>query len=374
MVSIFQRFFLLTLLFGVFSLGACTLPDVSPYADKTLKLKTVNSQEMGTVLSKMDEVLRDSTTYNANITLTNADRKSFAESISITQEVLEGAVSYSRAIASLAASNPDGKEAAQGLIGVLGKAQTSLNNLGIASMLPQVKLGQTALTAASVIGRVITDLQKIKSLKKAVEKAQPAVDAMRDVLLILYSPCAVPTTDSTCPNSIYNFSNPHAQSPWGMGITSLYRAYRKVRTSQMGIEQYGLYLNLQKKLEQGYLDLNQGISGLGWVSKGSKKCFGKVVGTQLQCFDVKEFEGIKEFETLKKSLDPKYQKFERAMKEMETWKNQRFVNMGQISQAVRVWAQEHQKLVDALDKCGFLKKCQGIDFSVLDEVLSLIKF
>ena len=177
----------------VLSFIACgkKIPDVTKFSEQTVRLRSVNGAELGALSEKHDALIDQVGERLARQAITQKDfgaykaewqtnRKEFDKQAAEINAVLSQAVAYSEALAQLAAAGKQGKDAGSSLLNSL----SGFRSLFAGPALVTVPGVQAAIQA---ISQAVTQAQVIKSLQRAVETAQPAVDEISQVLTKVYS-------------------------------------------------------------------------------------------------------------------------------------------------------------------------------------------
>ena len=184
---------LLTYCLLVLAFAACVrkTSNVTKFSEQTGRLRTVNSSELGAISDQHDTLvdLANEQLQTGRMTRLKFDdykkkwqdgRKEFDEHAAEINAVLAQAVAYSEALVELVAAGRKGKEAGSSLLSSLNDFSSFLGG-------PILSGVTGAQKAVQSIADAYTQRQAIKSLQKAVETAQPAVDAISEVLTEVYS-------------------------------------------------------------------------------------------------------------------------------------------------------------------------------------------
>lgn len=320
----------------VTSLGGCgTIPDVSAFNDQTVRLYTANAGELGALSSKhatlVDNQKRlemkgriDPNDFNAYAMQWKTNRQKFDSSVEGIKQVLAQSVSYSEALAELAAAGSSGAEAGDALL-------TSLN--GFSEALGGNVIGasrSTVSTAVKAIADAYTKREATKSLREAVSTAQPAVDQVAKVLVETYSGAGTSPIQNTA-EALHAEALRIAKNLHGRNVINFCNTVDKFN------EAYFFQAKKQITPKDG-----DPSNWRGYCSKDGKP--------DPECTKLLELQGVKVTRELYAGARPTCDAYEAQVAELEKWRAERRKNAKVISAAFAAWAKEHAKVAKALEQ------------------------
>ncbi len=169
----------LALAFFTLLSGCATLPDLTPYRDATMQLRSAVLAGGSAVQSGLDAAAGS---YEAGDPAAQRIRESsqkFATDWKARIEAADALVAYADAVADIARSATEGAGAARSLADSLGKLAT-----GVGIVLPPSGTVAAATDAAAFVYGHIAAVRAAQSLDQALQSAQPAVDRVATMLAL----------------------------------------------------------------------------------------------------------------------------------------------------------------------------------------------
>ena len=149
--------------------GCATLPDVAPYRDATVQLRSAmlaSGNAVGGELKSAAPALDDRDRARLE-----ESAKSFAESWKVRMEAADALVAYAQALAEIAKAGKDGGDTARSLASAL----TQLAG-GVGIALPPAGAVATLTDTAAFVYAQVAAVRASRSLEEALAQAQPAVN------------------------------------------------------------------------------------------------------------------------------------------------------------------------------------------------------
>ena len=150
--------------------GSATLPDIKPFAEQTTKMASAASnaytQAEGLLSATDIETGKPKDDEIDPITQLKQDWEQ-------TRQALHAMVAYSNALAALADTGAEGSESADAVANALD---------GLLSVVGVGKVSENLMGALKKANEFVAAVRAKKSLKEAIEQAQPAIDAMCKII------------------------------------------------------------------------------------------------------------------------------------------------------------------------------------------------
>ncbi len=157
--------------------GCASLPDLTPYRDATLQLRSTVLAGGSAVQSGLDAAAGSYEAGDPAAMRIRESSQKFATDWKARVEAADALVAYTDAVADIARSATEGAEAARSLADSLGKLAT-----GAGIVLPASGTLAAATDAAAFIYGHIAAVRAAQSLDQALQAAQPAVDRVATLL------------------------------------------------------------------------------------------------------------------------------------------------------------------------------------------------
>lgn len=151
--------------------GCATLPDLTPYRDATMQLRSAVLAGGSAVQSGLDAAAGSYEAGDPTAQRIGENAQKFTTDWNERIEAADALVAYADAVADIARSATEGAGAARALADSLGKLAT-----GVGVVLPPSGTVAAATDAAAFIYGHIAAVRAAQSLDQALQSAQPAVD------------------------------------------------------------------------------------------------------------------------------------------------------------------------------------------------------
>lgn len=340
-------------------LVGCATPNVKPFAEQTTRLATSVSLEQRALATEFTNISKRLEKLESKEQRARRDERAdelekkredlnqrknrVATYDRIVKAALQKAVTYSDQLASLAEAGESGSDAAGSLINTVNSF-ASLGGMGAG-----IVVGSVA-QALKVLGELHVRKEAQDSLEKATKAAQPAVDALADVVA-----------------AIYEENGPYHKLVTGLELKST--GYLR---EDAGIHTIGLYNRIDGMRDQLFFKVQKHMARFD-VDKGF--CVDAAGRQQDSCFAARDIQTVADLNRMMQQVEPIAQKYEADKNEIEQRFAKRLSNARIIVRAVKQWRLEHQKIAGVLEKCGGLKfqKCQAMNVSNLKTVVEELR-
>ncbi len=343
----------------VFLLFGCATPNVKPFAEQTAKLATSISMEqkaaasefvsISTRLKKLANEAHRAKKKDLKTALLEKKDKLDKQKQKITaydqivKSTLQKAVEYSDQLASLAEAGENGSDAAGALIGTVNEF-ASLGGLGTGLVTGSVA------QALKLVGELHVRKEAQDSLETATRAAQPAVNALADVVI-----------------AIYDINGPYYKIVTGLEVKAI--AYLR---DDAGIHTIGFYNKIDIMRDELFFKVKKHMARFdakkGFCVDGGGK-------QQKSCFAARDIQTVADLNRMMQQVEPVALKFEADKKEIKRRFSRRMSHARMIVKAVKQWRVEHQKIAGILEKCGGMKfqQCQSMSVGNLKTLVSELR-
>ncbi|WP_288349442.1 hypothetical protein [uncultured Thalassospira sp.] len=330
-------------------LTACATPDLSGFSRESTKLAALTKAELYHMSSAYAEVGK------------KEQEKSVKASEKVVNASLKAIVGYSDALKSLSESGENGSEAVNIAVGHFDSLHNTLkpllgDGLGLTSASLNI-----ATSAVKKIGDFVQAQQANQSLRSIVEQAQPAVEGMRDLVLMAFSYCRDQGASPCAPRSIGTPTEPQGQ--WAQAVTAITDARRLKIEQEFGDDVIAVIKFIQLKRNDLYASYLRELQQSETASP--KFCVGEG-----DCVDPDTIETLARLDERRAALLPELEAYQARIDASKSWQKSRLSNGAVIVDAVQVWVEEHAKVAEALQECRFnVQRCRSVDGTELASVL-----
>ncbi len=364
-----------------FVVTACSTPDLSGYADQSVKLAALTRSELSETAIALKIIAEDAKGGEQESSIASS-QKATAASTKVVKATLTAMVNYSEALKSLSESGEGGAEAAETALGHIKTLSGLLDRPDDITLgLPNELLG-SVYAAFSKISQFVHAQQANAMLREVTADAQPAVEGMRDLLVSVFSYCkdqgmppCIAKTGRVTPSSGTAIE---PEGWWSAVIGGAVSARTNIAERAIGDDIIGLAEFLQEHRNDLYrrykadLDTAANLPDPPDEDKHgqSRFCVSKD-STKPKCIDPDLIEAIEHLDARWIALEPELKRYHDRVSSAKAWQEQRFINSEKIVQAAMVWASEHAKVVAALQECQFaVFSCRSVDAPELASILA----
>lgn len=324
--------------------GCNTTPNLTPFAEQTQRLQLLHAQETGAIADRFDQVVK-ATPAGTLKTGLDGHAKQFKKHTKVLDDVFKQAAVYSDALASLAAAGDTGSEAAASLL-------ESMDGFAAALSIPTggASLGAAAFAnTLKKIADLATKEQARRSLREAVMAADPVVQEMARELVQLY--CAPPpAAQQAGGGQPAKKKGAFSCTPKDAAIVALADQQVALLRTSHGPAIINFYQKSRSHRDRGYGKLSEILEVRQLANSPAGLCISNAQKTPETCASLVEMQALEQLEKRIHSAAPDYQSFQVGEQSIRTWQQSRIHNRQMVAEALHAWAQEHGRLVKALDR------------------------
>ena len=359
----------------------CATPDLKPFATETAGLGGAIASEQAEIIAHFAQTTAKAEVRDSGDTrvkkLKDQQEKYEANALAVNA-VMDVAVSYSTALADLAAAGENGSKAVDSLTDSLKGFSTALNiAFPIAGTAPA-----WAGNLAHEIAQDLTRIQAQKNLTSAAKVAAPTIDKIAQTITELYT--------------------------WQNGsqakiVAGLQANEEGILRDIVGQNRLAFYKGInvdkvslppqseQTRLEYFFGDIDDriakqkataGICGITSIESTHSASHGNKPALDIQaddpnCLTGQSVQSLQAVVSLLSGIEPQFSTYMTDLATSRKWLEQRKAASNMISGAAKSWAAEHGALLKRLDECGALNAlhsgCGNLTFSNFKLAVNRVK-
>jgi hypothetical protein len=307
------------------TIGCTTLPDVKPFAESTAALSAAAGTQYRDVSSEVASLepqlqpgeSESSATFATRKVQLEASQKAFAATEKSLDALSAAMTTYSEKVVSLTAAGKTGADAAQSLL-------DSANGFAQLGGLPAATVAAPITNAFKAIADAFTRKQAAKSLKEAVDAAQPGVNIVAEQFEVIYG------------------------NAMDLAIKSLRDTRSRQASQAAGPGVIGFNDNVKENYNAYYQFLNSFVTDFDPDAPASA-WRGFCREQKTPCRAKEELEAVGLVEARMEAIRPIVETYNAQIASIEAKAVKRQAASKSVIKAVKAWALEHQKLRSSLE-------------------------